>query len=891
MGDPIEVSSQTSHDQQHATVSMNADGSFVVSWTNDNVESGSADIYARQFNGDGSAKGSELLVNSRARDDQMSSSVAMNSAGGFVVSWSSQQQDGGWAVYAERFDSAGNPIGAAFRVDPSDSGDQFYSRVASDAEGNFTVIWQSQDGDGAGIFGQRFDCAGNPLGAVFRANSSTAGNQQSADIAMNATGSFVVSWSTDNQDVYAQRFNADGTMLGGEFQVNTTTADQSYGATYTVCGGGADIWGNSDQFNFASESLSGDGEIIARVDSLTYCNSWTKAGVMFRESLDPSSAFADVIVSPDNGLQFQWRDSNGGYATATASVGGDAPVWVKLTRSGDSFSAFYSMDGVNWTQIGDSAAIAMQGTIQAGLAVTSHDDSLLCTAQFSKVTINGSTDFELTDSDVGSPGIAGSSSCTAGFQVASPTVAIDDSGAFLITWSSCDQDAPGSWGVYSQLYAASGTAIGPETRVNSTTAGDQANSSVAFLGPTRYVVVWNGQGDGGDSGLYSSVCDATLLGEDVNLPPVNNVPGDQSSGMNTPLVFSTTNGNAIQISDPNIDANSSSVDVANSSFESPSGSSYGPNTSDWTFSNSDDGLFNDAGILQSGAWDNPTSPDGQQVAFIQGNGVISQDVYFAEAGSYVLSLQAACRTYYAGSSNVNPILLQVDGITVGTITPDGVEFKGYRTDAFTVSAGVHTVCLIGTGPDTEDRTTFLDEVTISKAESWVSVTLSVDHGTLSLPRLNFDSLETVNKGLVFSEGTGQNDATMTFSGTLADVNAALDGLQYMPDTDFAGTAQLQITSNDLATTAVGGAEHYEHRRHQPLPALGRRGAAGDLLQRHRPGFGQECHRVLGLWRLSRLECRGRRSQRFQPYAEQFRRVVAGRFESRKRHALDPNRRL
>ena len=49
---------------------MNADGSFVVSWTNDNVESGSADIYARQFNGDGSAKGSELLVNSRARDDQ-----------------------------------------------------------------------------------------------------------------------------------------------------------------------------------------------------------------------------------------------------------------------------------------------------------------------------------------------------------------------------------------------------------------------------------------------------------------------------------------------------------------------------------------------------------------------------------------------------------------------------------------------------------------------------------------------------------------------------------------------------------------------------------------------------------------------------------------------------
>ena len=119
------------------------------------------------------------------------------------------------------------------------------------------------------------------------------------------------------------------------------------------------------------------------------------------------------------------------------------------------------------------------------------------------------------------------------------------------------------------MYAASGTAVGPETRVNATTEGDQANSSVAFLSPTRYVVVWYGNGDGGESGMFSSVCDATLLGQDVNLAPVNNVPGDQSDSVNTPLVFSTANGNAIQISDPNIDPNDSSVDVPNSSFESP----------------------------------------------------------------------------------------------------------------------------------------------------------------------------------------------------------------------------------------------------------------------------------------------------------------------------------
>ena len=176
----------------------------------------------------------------------MNSSVAVNSSGGFVVTWSSQKQDGtGWAVYAELFDSVGQfDLGQPFKVDASDSNDQLYSRVATDADGNFTVIWQSQDGDGSGIFGQRFDSSGNPLGTVFRANTTTAGNQQSADIAMNATGSFVVSWSTDNQDIYAQQFNADGSMAGSEFQVNTTTADQSYGTIYTVSGAGNDIGGH-----------------------------------------------------------------------------------------------------------------------------------------------------------------------------------------------------------------------------------------------------------------------------------------------------------------------------------------------------------------------------------------------------------------------------------------------------------------------------------------------------------------------------------------------------------------------------------------------------------------------------------------------------------------------
>ena len=195
----------------------------------------------------------------------------------------------------------------------------------------------------------------------------------------------------------------------------------------------------------------------------------------------------------------------------------------------------------------------------------------------------------------------------------------------------------------------------------------------------------------------------------MNLAPVNNVPGDQSDSVNTPLVFSTANGNAIQITDPNIDPNDSSVDVANSSFESPSAQWYAPSEGDWNFGGyTDDGRFNDSGILQNGAWDNPTLPDGQQVGFIQGNGMISQDINFAEAGNYTISFQAAHRDYSTGSSQTNPIMVQVDGITVGIISRIPWSSKATAPIRSRSPPARTRICFIGMAADTEDRTTFID---------------------------------------------------------------------------------------------------------------------------------------------------------------------------------------
>ena len=159
---------------------------------------------------------------------------------------------------------------------------------------------------------------------------------------------------------------------------------------YTVAGGGADIWNTSDQFQYLSESFTGNGAILAQVTSVEDANAWSKAGVMFRDSTSAGAMFADMVVTPGEGVSFQWRLSTGGNCGDTQLTGITAPAWVDLVRSGSSFSAFYATTtgtptAPNWIQVGTAQTIPMSSTAQVGLAVTSHDNGTLCTATFTGV--------------------------------------------------------------------------------------------------------------------------------------------------------------------------------------------------------------------------------------------------------------------------------------------------------------------------------------------------------------------------------------------------------------------------------------------------------------------------------------------------------------------------
>jgi hypothetical protein len=155
---------------------------------------------------------------------------------------------------------------------------------------------------------------------------------------------------------------------------------------------GADVWGTSDQFGFASEPFNAaNGSLAARVRSVQNVNAWTKAGVMFREGTSSTQPAANakyvfVMVTPGKGITMQYRSTTGGSAAALgAAVAGTAPAWARLMKTGVTYVGQWSIDGTTWTSFG-SVTIAMdRAKTQAGLALTSHDPST-ATASFDDVT-------------------------------------------------------------------------------------------------------------------------------------------------------------------------------------------------------------------------------------------------------------------------------------------------------------------------------------------------------------------------------------------------------------------------------------------------------------------------------------------------------------------------
>ena len=170
-----------------------------------------------------------------------------------------------------------------------------------------------------------------------------------------------------------------------------TCADNG-GASYansqfTVIGSGEDIWNTSDEFRYVYQTASGDCTVVARVTSIGNTDQWAKAGVMIRENLTAGAKHASTFVTPGNGVAFQWRNATGGASGNVNTTGLTAPRWLKIVRTGNTFTSSYSATGASgsWTTFA-TQTISMGSSVYIGLGVTAHNDGALCPAVFSNVT-------------------------------------------------------------------------------------------------------------------------------------------------------------------------------------------------------------------------------------------------------------------------------------------------------------------------------------------------------------------------------------------------------------------------------------------------------------------------------------------------------------------------
>jgi hypothetical protein len=198
VSDEFRVNEVTTGDQRSPSVAIDASGGFVIAWQSDD---GSGDgVFARRYSAGASPLTGEIPVNVETLDQQTRPRVASNFAGDFAVVWESRVQDAGTSgIYLRRFNASGASLGGETRVNTYTTGDQIAPMVSSNSVGDLAVTWQSwgQDGEGWGVFGQRYAASGAPIGGEFRVTTSTSGQQFSPAVGSNAFGSFVVSWISD----------------------------------------------------------------------------------------------------------------------------------------------------------------------------------------------------------------------------------------------------------------------------------------------------------------------------------------------------------------------------------------------------------------------------------------------------------------------------------------------------------------------------------------------------------------------------------------------------------------------------------------------------------------------------------------------------------------------
>ena len=410
-GSEFQVNTYTTNAQLAPAVAMDGQGGFVITWTSDDQDGSGNGVYAQRYDAAGVAQGSEFQVNTYTTGSQAFPCVAMDLDGDFVICWISSNQDGSNSgIYAQRYNTARVVDGPEFQVNTFTTNYQSTPVIDMDSEGDFVIVWQSygQDGYGNGVYAQRYNASGAADGPEFQVNTYTNSNQPLPSIGMDSQGNFVIAWVSSGQDgsgsgIYAQRFDATGLPQGLEFIVNTYTTGNQSNTSVAMDSDG--------DFIIVWQSYGQDGF----VDGI-YGQRYDEEGVPQGSEFQVNTVATDFQNQP---------------ATAMDGVGDFVITWHSISQDGDGFGIY------------------AQSYSAAG------------TTRGSEFQVNTyTTDFQTF-----------------------PSIDLDDDGDFVITWVSNDQDGDG-FGVYGQRYQSPNPNFPPVSVVNSGLTldeGDYQNITSAQL--------------------------------------------------------------------------------------------------------------------------------------------------------------------------------------------------------------------------------------------------------------------------------------------------------------------------------------------------------------------------------------------------------------------------
>jgi Bacterial Ig domain len=269
-------------------VAMDSAGDFVIAYQG--YDSNSHGVFAQRYNSSGVAQGSTFRVNTPQQDNQGAPSIAMDSAGDFVIAWldGGTTQTGG--VYAQRYNSSGVAQGGNTAIstvagasDPS---------VAMEPTGQYVIAWQfDQTGTDPGIEVQRFDTTGSALTSVVPLSTSETYFQLNPAVAIDSEGDFLVAWESYGQGgtgsslatVLAQRVNSGGTLIGPtQFLPSTQSGDSQTAPALASNPGGNAIVVWQSKPSSASDSQNAFGRLYDYVNDAPTIN--TPSNVTINEN-------------------------------------------------------------------------------------------------------------------------------------------------------------------------------------------------------------------------------------------------------------------------------------------------------------------------------------------------------------------------------------------------------------------------------------------------------------------------------------------------------------------------------------------------------------------------------------------------------------------------------